>query len=572
MPSPLVARSVARSTACPAPCLSFTLALALLATVQAHAQAQAPSGAGEIGAIQRLERDQLERLRQEQRLKPRPVVPGIDLPATPTPSAASQRQNIDVRRIEVDASAILSEAELRAAVAPFENRQLSLSQLYEAVTAINQLYDARQMPTARAVLPPQDVVGGTVRIRLVEARVGEVRVGVQNQVSDRFVRERLGLREGQLLSVPELEAALVRFNRLHQAQLSASVKPGQASGTTDVELLAQEPVARRVQTYVDNGGRNTVGEIRLGVVGQWNGLRRSDDSLQLSGVAAEGSSSVAAAYSTALTADGWRLDTSFNVDRIKIIDGPFVPLDIGGSSRTLSLGASKPLVVSAERLWLGYGRLAVKSSESTFGGVTQVKSKLNVLTAGVTGDHQIDDAIWTVDANLNAATQSGNADGSFAYLRANTAWLQPLSPQTQWLLRAGVQAGFSPLLPSSEQFQVGGSASVRGYAEGLLTGRSGYVLSAELRHRMHSPTAGSSWPLLTGLAFIDHGAAFPYRPTPLPDVTSRDFLTGVGVGAVADWAPSVQARVTVGWPLRNRQLDPDQSGPRAYASINISWP
>ncbi len=557
----------------PANRLSFPLALALAlsAASQAQAQTQTPSGAGEIGAIQRLERDQLERLRQEQRLQQRPVVPGIDLPATPAPGAASQRQNIDVRRIEVDASAILSAAELRAAVAPFENRVLSLSQLYDVVAAINRLYDARQMPTARAVLPPQDVVGGTVRIRLVEARVGEVRVGAENQVSDRFVRERLGLREGQLLSVPELEADLVRFNRLHQAQLSASVKPGQASGTTDVELLAQEPVARRLQTYVDNGGRNTVGEIRLGVVGQWNGLRRSDDSLQLSGVAAEGSASVAAAYSTALTADGWRLDTAFNADRIKIIDGPFVPLDIGGSSQTVSVGASKPLVVSAERLWLGYGRLALKSSESTFGGITQVNSRLNVLTAGVTGDHQLDGAVWTVDANLNAGTQSRNADGSFVYLRANTAWLQPLSPQTQWLLRAGLQAGFSPLLPSSEQFQVGGSASVRGYAEGLLTGRSGYLLSAELRHRLHSPAADSGWPFVTGLAFVDHGAAFPFRPAPLADVTRRDFLTSAGVGAVAEWAAGVQARVSVGWPLRNRQLDPDQSGPRVHASVTVTW-
>lgn len=536
------------------------------------AGAQAQTGAGEIGAIQRLEREQLERLRQEQRLQQRPAAPGIELPAAPAPGAGSAQRNIVVQRFEVERSQILSDADLRGALAPFENRTLSLNDLFEAVAAINRLYDARQMPTARAVLPPQDVVGGVVRIRLVEARVGAVKVDAAHQVTDGFVRERLRLQEGALLSVPELEADLVRFNRLHQAQLRASVKPGQASGTTDVELFAQEPPARRVQVYVDNAGRSTVGEIRLGVLGQWNGLRGRDDSLQLSGVAARGSTSVAANHSTALNPEGWRLDLGFNADRIKIIDGPFEPLDIGGSSYALSVGVSKPLVVSVQSLWLGYGRLANKSSESTFGGITQVKSNLTVLTAGVSGDHQLDGSVWTLDANINAGNQTSGGSGSFWSARANAAWLKPWGPRTQWLLRGGLQLSTTELLPSSEQFQVGGSLSVRGYSEGLLTGRSGYLASVELRHQLHSPAAGSGWPFLTGLAFIDHGAAFPFRPDPLSDVTKEDFLTGAGFGVVADWSQRVQGRITLGWPLRNKQLEPELSEPRLHASVTLTWP
>ena len=48
--------------------LACAISLLLVGT-SAHAQA----GAGEIGAIQRLEREQLDRLRQEQRLQQRPL-------------------------------------------------------------------------------------------------------------------------------------------------------------------------------------------------------------------------------------------------------------------------------------------------------------------------------------------------------------------------------------------------------------------------------------------------------------------------------------------------------------------
>ncbi len=551
------------------PALPGLTALALV--LAAHA-AVAQTATGEIGAVQRLEREQLERLRQEQRLQQRPVTPGIDLPATPAAGEASQVRNIAVRRFELDRSEILSDAELRAALAPYENRTLSLADLFDAVAAINRRYDERGMPTARAVLPAQDIRDGVVRIRLVEARVGRVEVQAQHHVTPDFVRERLRVREGSLLSVPELETDLVRFNRLHQAQLRASVKPGEASGTTDVQLMAQEPAPRRVSVYVDNAGRSTVGEWRMGVLGQWNGLRGSDDSLQLSAVAAAGSTSLAAAYSTAISPRDWRLDTSFNVDRIKIIDGPFEPLDIGGSAHAISVGVSRPLLVDAQRLWLGYARLSSKNSKSTFGGVTQLSTDITLLTLGASGDRLTADSTWTYDRNLNAGTASPSAESNFWYLRGSTAWLRSFGPRTQLLLRGGLQASPSDLLPSSEQFQVGGSASVRGYSEGLLTGRSGYFASAELRRRLYTPAEGSGGPHVTGLAFIDHGGAFPFRPEPLSDITKADFLSSAGLGLVAEWGPRVQARLTLGWPLRNESAEAERKRTRLHASITVNWP
>lgn len=533
---------------------------------------KAQNGAAEIGTMQRLEQDQLDRARLERRLQT-PSGAQVDVQA-PRPSSlppGADTANIPVTRFDVGKSELLSSTEIEQALAPFVNRTLSLNQLFEAVDALNRLYDQRGMPTARAVLPPQDIVGGVVRIQLIEARIGAITIAGPT-ASDAFIRNRLTVREGDVLSVPELEKDLVRFNRLHQSQLRANVRPGQQATTTDVELSVLSPEPRRITTYIDNGGRSTVGSHRLGILGQWYGLNDRDDTLVLSGAAAEGSASLAGSYSLPLSPDDWRFELGFNVDRIRIIDGPFQPLDIGGSSSSLSLGVSRPWIVDANRLWRGYARWTSKSSESTFGGVTQLKTDLQVITLGFMADHRLaTGSVLAIDGQLNHGTRALGGDQTFWVLRLNQAWLYQASSQTQWIVRTGLQLSPTDLLPSSEQFQLGGSSSVRGYSEGLLTGRNGYLLSAEWRHRLDTPPTGHSSPALTALAFVDHGGAFPFRPSPLDDVTSRDFLTSAGMGIMAEWPNRVQLRVTAGWPLRNRSLETSPKSLRLHFHLSGTW-
>ena len=47
-------------------------------------------------------------------------------------------------------------------------------------------------------------------------------------------------------------------------------------------------------------------------------------------------------------------------------------------------------------------------------------------------------------------------------------------------LRGNYQVIPADVVPSIDQFQLGGMYTVRGYSEGLIIGRSGYLLSGEL--------------------------------------------------------------------------------------------
>jgi len=530
----------------------------------------------ETGAVQRLEREQLERMIQEQRLRQKFTKPEVSVPEAARPGAASEERNIPVTAFEWDASAILSGEEIRAVLQPYEGKTLSLADLFTAVAGINKLYADRNMPTAKAFLPPQDIRDGRVKVRLVEARVGEIKVGPVKQVSPDFVRERLSLSSGDLVSVSRLESDLLRFNRLHEVQLRARVEAGKRSGETDLLIDAAEPKRYQYSVFADNAGRYSVGEERIGFSARVAGLSGRGDNLQFSATGADGSRSYSLAYSVPLTPRDLKLDLAYSQGDIKVVEGSFVPLDVSGVSQEFSVGLSYPLLVEGRPFWNFYGRVASKESVSEFGGAEQQNQDLAVLTLGASGEQQSETASWNLDMHLSQGMLDFGGESSFTALRVNAAWLGTLSPRSQLLLRGGLQLSPTDLLPAAEQFQLGGSASVRGYSEGLLSGRQGYLMSLEWRYALQNPeeylTRDPNTPLTSAMVFLDHGGAFPFRPAPQSDVTYDDMLTGAGVGLVFDWKEKFSGRLAVAWPLRDNPGEIEPREPRLHVSIAYKWP
>lgn len=551
------------------------LALAALIASTSISAAWA-ADATDAATVLKLERDQIERALQERRLQQGAVTPQIDVLPAPAQPVASQVANIFLKRFEVGVSEILTTEEIRAVLQPYEGRLVSLSELFDAVDGINALYVAKRMPTARAFLAPQEIKDGVVLVQLVEARVGAITLEGQHRLKPAFVNQRLALKGGDLMSVPVLEQDLIRFNRLHGTQLRASVKPGADFGTTDVLLTAVEPPQFQNSFFVDNAGRYTVGEHRLGVTSRVNGLLGLDDELALSATGASGSESYYLGYAWPLNARDLMADVSLSKGSIDVVEGAFVPLDISGASQEISVGLSQPLLVDSERLWKVYGRLANKKSTSYFGGAAQQDVTVNVLTLGVSGLQQSQEGAWSLDVNLNHGRQNTAGQGDFLVLRANGAWLRNIGTRNQLVIRGGLQYSGEDLLPSSEQFQLGGSNSVRGYSEGLLSGREGYLLSTEFRHDIALPASFAA--SVSGanrasvLAFLDHGGAFPFRPAGQEQTTSDDYLTSVGAGLQLDWGSRATLRLVLGFPQTTNSNEIKRQNPRLHAAFTVNWP
>lgn len=544
------------------------LALSLVA-----AAAMAQGTAESPGAIQQQQQQEQERRLQEERLRQRPQAPEISVPQGGPAAPASTAKTIRIEQILIDRSDILPQAKIDAIISPLEGQTVSLADLQQAIDAINALYAERGQATARAILPPQTIKDGLVRIRLVEARVDEVRVLGTEALDPAFIADRVALEAGELLSVPALESALVRFNRLHGTQLRAGVVAGSQFGTTDVEITAVEPPRTKFSLFFDNAGRDTVGETRGGLNARFANLMGRADTLQFVATRTEGSENYALSYSVPLDWQDLRLDLSASKGNITIVDGPFEPLDITGSSSDFTAGLTYPLLVSLTDMWSVYGRLSARESSSAFGGFEQEKLNLRVLTLGVSGEHQSDDSAWYVDQSIASGITALGGDQGFLYYRGSATRFDRLSERLQLLTRGGLQFSDTRFLPASELFQIGGAYTVRGFSEGLLSGRNGYFVSAELRigrtleeYQLAAPDA----PNLTGIVFIDHGGALPYRPGSLKESTHDDYLTSVGFGVLFDFSERVTGRIVIGQPLRGNPAELHDKRPRAHVSLNIA--
>lgn len=541
------------------------------AVLAASAQSLPPSA--DPAAIQRQERERLEQMERERRLLERPAAPQILTPRPPGGGEANEVKNIAVTRFEIDESAVLKQEDIERILAPLRGQTVSLADLMRAVDAINKLYEAAGELTARAFLPTQTIRDGVVRIRLIESRVGKLGVTGNRRLAGDYVRERLRAREGERMSVPTLEQDLARFNRLNESQLRASLVAGAQFGLTDVEISVQEAPFNTTSVFVDNGGRDTTGNTRGGFTTRFSNLAGRSDTLGFNGVKSEGSYTVGANYSIPLTRRDLRLDLGFSGGETEIVDGPFVPLEITGRSQEFSLGLSQPLVAEIDRSWSAYSRFALRKSISKFGGVEQINEDLSVLTLGLSGDRAGDRSGWLLDQQLVFGLPQVGGEDTFVYYRLNASRLDRLGDRVQLISRAGVQLSASDQLPSSELFQIGGTYTVRGYSEGLLSGRHGYYLSVEAR--LHGGELGAleragNAPRFQWLAFLDHGGVLPYRPGNLPETQGDDFLTGAGVGVLVEWR-RMSLRAVLAAPLDKNPGELNYDRVRAHVGLSLNF-
>jgi hemolysin activation/secretion protein len=526
------------------------------------------------GAAQRLEQDRIDRDKQEMKLqKSAPVVPEIVIPDTGTgKSVDSDIKNIPVTKFDIDASALLTVVEIKRILEPYQGRNVSLNELFEVVAELNKLYGEKNIQTARAILPAQEIKEGVVKISLIEARLGKIRIKGQNYMSPSFVEDRIHQQAGELVSITALENDLIRFNSLYESKLRAGVVAGAEVGKTDITIEVQEPKRYALTSFADNAGSFTVGEPRIGTLFQATNLIGINDKLQLNATGTEGSKSYGFNYSVPVSKMDTILDLSYNRGSVEVVNGVFVPLDITGRSRNYTIGLTQPFAVGINRQWAAYGRFASRDSISKFSGFTQQESNLNVIVMGLTAEAHYEDYAWTLDNNFNFGTNAFGGDETFSYYRANASRVDRLSDRLQLLTGAGLQYSFNNIIPSGEQFQVGGIYTVRGFSEGLLSGRKGYFGNIELRGRLNSPasavTTGLS-PVIQALGFLDHGAAFPFRPN--QGHSKDDFLTSAGLGLMLDFNSRVSLKFIVAYPLDDNQNEARQRESKLLSSINITW-
>lgn len=489
--------------------------------------------------------------------------PPTTAPTTPEEVPSESPQTITVERFEVTGSTVFSAAEFAKVTAPFTKRPITLAELFQARTAVTQLYIDRGYITSGAYIPPQKLQGGVVEIRVVEGGLEDIKVTGTRRLNPGYVSSRIAAATGKPLNRNRLLEALqlLQLNPLIQS-LSAELSAGSRAGESLLEVRITEARTTNFQVGLDNARSPSVGTDRRRAQLSEANLLGFGDSISAAYTNTDGSNAWDFNYTLPLGPHNTTLSFSVGTSTSHVIEQPFDVLRIESKSSYQEFTLRQPLLQTPNRelaLGLTLTRRQTEASLNPFktgeipfpslGSDAEGKVRVNALRFFQEWTQRSSQAVFAVRSQfsfgLNAFDSTINEippDSRFFAWRGQAQWVRLLAPDTLLLLRGDLQVSDRPLVPV-EQFTLGGQDSIRGYRQDALLTDSGFFGSAEVRIPiLRLPNINT---LLQLAPFVDFGTAWNYSGNN-PDPHT---LASVGLGLRLQVSDRITARFDWGIPL-----------------------
>ncbi len=504
------------------------LALAVLAVFAAPA-----SAATDAGAI-------LQQMKPDMAPAPAPAKPGLTV-ERPAGAALPVSMPFVVRSIRIEGNTLIDTATLAALVADAEGQTLRLDQLGKWVARITDLYHRRGYSLSRAIVPAQKIENGELTIEVIEARYGEVALDNRSRVEDALLEDILNkLKSGQVIEQQAMDHALLLLSDVPGTQIKATLKPGAATGTSDLGVAVDTGANFTGKVVADNFGNRYIGRSRLGATFNFYNPLHHGDVLTLGAVTTgDGMTYGRAAYDWLL--NGGR-DTHLGGGYTAVsyvLGDTLAPLNGHGVADVASLWGKQAFARSRDFDLYGMLQYDHKQLRDRI-DVSSIRTDrtLNNWVFSLSGDSR-DGALagavngWNVgvtsgvvgfdDAAAEAAdAASANTQGGYAKVTASISRLQSLTASDMLDMSLSGQWA-STNLDSSEKMSMGGPNTVRAYDMGVVSGDEGYFASLEYRHSFGVDGAFQS------LLFLD-GANVTVNRDPWGAGDNSASLYGWGVG------------------------------------------
>jgi hemolysin activation/secretion protein len=520
--------------------------------------------------------EQREQLERTPASRPRmPMLPQSETPAAdPTPLFVLRHVSI------VGATAVLPD-QLAAAYRPYIGKKVSHADLAGIAGKITEIYRTAGFNLSRTIVPPQDIEGGSIRIRVIEGTV--TAIDLKGEGAEQF-----GVRS---LLAPILAERPSRLTTLEKQLLMVNGRPGVRVEDTILEEIGNASGRFRLTVLVktwhvhtsfgfDNLGSSAVGPWQSYATAAFNSYLVQGDTLavNLSTTPADprqlGFGRLS--YDAPVGTEGLRVGASATFSEVRPGDYRHAFND-NTATESFELRASiAPLQSLRSSLTLTAAMDFVNSSESdVFGPIY----KDRIRTLNLTSDFRLQDdfggnnyltATLRQGLGIFGASRSTDdflsRDGASSNFSALNVWFTRYQALTDaWSLKiAGAGQVASGPMFLSQQFYLGGAAFGRGYGAAEVSGDNGMAGSLELRfdQKLNSKYI-TSYRLYS---FIDSGVAwntgFNY--------TDGISLVSAGGGIRFFLINNTQADLSVAVPLSYRAPDNSARDVRVLFSLTTA--
>ncbi len=480
----------------------------------------------------------------------------------------------------------LDEKELAKRLAAGEGRPAEERLLAGIALVIETYAREKDFPIASAVIPPQNMAGGIVRVALLRGKIRDIKVPNARWFSQSLLREKLRLERGESLKISELDRAVTWTNTNPFRRVRVHIQPVDA-GEADIIVGVEEKLPIRLTASYDNTGNEILGENRYVAGVTFGNAWGRDHQVSYQFITSDDIEIFRAHALDYRIPLRWRHVLNFSGSYVlaspTFLDGYF-------TQKGESINAeAKYIVPFRHKRWRGELSSAVSFKETNnnleFGGSPQLSATIDVLTGTFVAVAIREDkrGNWLTSATLVGSAGDFNsrstrdsyessrlgANPNFYYTQLTGQRTTTLTPRLTSTARGMFQLSSTNLVPT-EQFSLGGLSTVRGYEERILSGDSGYSFTHELQYRLNPVTLHKRLPKMdwAGLFFADYGRVI--QKTPLIGQRKSDYLLSAGVGLRASLGNNFSASVDYARQIEKVEL-PGASHDRVHIRVTVSY-
>ncbi len=424
------------------------------------------------------------------------VVPVMAQQTMPQATGATTR--FAIVGFELTGDIPLSSEETTRALAPFIGTQGTLETLQKATAALEETLKDKGFALHRVSLPPQEI-GKKITLDVVKFVIGKVTVEGNDAYSEANIRASLPeLREGQAPNFKAMAVQTAIANENAGKQVQVSLKESSEPDKIDVRVLVKETKPWSLSSSLSNTGSNATGNDRLSLVAAHSNLFGLDHQLS-------------AAYTTSLerSNDVKQLGLNYRVPLYRQggviglsytnsdVVGNFGTFTSSGAGQTFGLSYNHYLPPDGGRRTYWSVNLDEKLFNASKVDGNAVQGALDrgsrPITLGYTARVEADSSALNYNAEISVNLPGSAGNNAEAYvtddarirsvnwsaLRLGANYLASFGTGWLWNVRGQLQYTGDPLI-AGEQFGLGGSTSVRGTGERVISGDSGLAATLEL--------------------------------------------------------------------------------------------
>lgn len=522
----------------------------------------------------------------------RPEVTGKSIITVPESGGKALKGNVNfvLKSISFEGADKLSQDEIKSLYQDKIGTKITLGELNKIVDNVTAYYRNQGYILTRAVLPPQRINSGVVKIRIVEGFVSDVQlrgdVGSAGGVLSSYAEK---IKSSKPLNAKTLEHYLLLMEDLPGVEARAVLQPSPtAAGASQIIVNIKRKTLEGSSVSVDNRGTRFIGPVQATAILTGNNLLGLDDQTSLRVINTpfnpEELKYVGVRHEEQVGSQGTKV--SFSADFSKTHPGfNLDPFDIEGTNSNVGVGVIHPLIRSRQTNWfvnsdfnVGRNTLSVFNSDPTLNFV-QYQDNTRVLKVGSSYDFvDSTDAVNRLDGsaskgfnwdagNGGLAHSRNNGNSSFWKFNANATRIQPIVGA--WAAFASIDGQYAAdALYSSEEYTLGGKNFGSAYDPAELTGDSGLAGRLELQYNGALETKYLA--TYQAYGFYDIGEVWNRNIIAASEAKTAS-LASAGLGARLNFNDSISGSAELSFPLTRKVAASGEDGDSPRFFFNLQY-